>query len=41
MGSQYTEWTNSWEEFFTNSIKKGFEAELKSQGSDPEIQLSK
>jgi protein-ribulosamine 3-kinase len=34
---QYTEWTDSWEEFFTNSIKKGFEAELKSQGSDPEI----
>ena len=34
---QYTEWSDSWEEFFTNSIKKVFEAELKSQGSDPEI----
>jgi protein-ribulosamine 3-kinase len=34
---QYTEWSDSWEEFFTKSIKKVFELELKSQGSDPEI----
>jgi protein-ribulosamine 3-kinase len=34
---QYTEWTDSWEEFFTRSTKKVFEAELKSQGSNPEI----
>lgn len=31
---QYTEWMDSWEEFFTNSIKKVFEAELEAQGDD-------
>ena len=35
---QYTEWTDSWEEFFTNSIKLVMDNEERSQGSDPEVQ---
>lgn len=35
---QYTEWTESWEDFFSKSIQQVFEAEEKSQGSDPEVQ---
>lgn len=35
---QYTEWTDSWEEFFSNSIKRVFEFEERTHGSDPEIQ---
>lgn len=35
---QHTEWTNSWEEFFTRSIKLVFENEERSQGPDEEVQ---
>lgn len=35
---QYTEWTESWEDFFTKSIKLVMENEERSQGSDPEVQ---
>ena len=35
---QYTEWTDSWEEFFTRSIKLVMDNEERSQGSDPEVQ---
>lgn len=35
---QYTEWTDSWEDFFTKSIKKVMDNELKSQGSDDEVE---
>jgi protein-ribulosamine 3-kinase len=35
---QYTEWTDSWEDFFSKSIQLVFEAEEKSQGPDPELQ---
>ncbi|KAL8933235.1 MAG: hypothetical protein Q9216_006458 [Gyalolechia sp. 2 TL-2023] len=35
---QYTEWTNSWEEFFTQSIKLVFENEEITQGPDEEVQ---
>lgn len=35
--AQYTEWTDSWEEFFTKSIKKVFAAEEKAQGFDAEV----
>ncbi|KAL8993738.1 MAG: hypothetical protein Q9169_006120 [Polycauliona sp. 2 TL-2023] len=34
---QYTEWTESWEDFFTKSIRLVFENEERSQGSDPEV----
>lgn len=35
---QYTEWTDSWEDFFTKSITLVMDNEEKSQGSDPEMQ---
>jgi len=35
---QYTEWTDSWEDFFTKSIKKVMDNELESQGSDDEVE---
>ncbi|KAL8832975.1 MAG: hypothetical protein Q9170_004611 [Blastenia crenularia] len=35
---QYTEWTASWEDFFTQSIKRVFVNEEKSQGPDEEVQ---
>ena len=35
---QHTDWCDSWEEFFAQSIKKVFINEEKSQGTDPEIQ---
>ncbi len=35
---QHTEWTDSWEDFFTKSIKTVFENEQRSQGSDEELQ---
>ena len=35
---QYTEWTNTWEEFFSNSIRLVFDNELRSQGPDEEIE---
>jgi protein-ribulosamine 3-kinase len=35
---QYTTWTDSWEEFFYNSIKRVFEFEEKMHGIDPEVQ---
>lgn len=34
---QYTEWTETWEEFFSNSIRLVFENEEKSQGFDEEV----
>lgn len=34
---QYTEWTETWEEFFSNSIRRVFENEEKSQGYDEEV----
>lgn len=34
---QYTEWTESWEEFFTEYTKKVFAAEEEAQGFDPEV----
>ncbi len=35
---QYTEWSDSWEEFFSNSIKRVFEFEERTHGPDPEMQ---
>ena len=35
--SQYTEWTETWEESFSNSIRRVFENEEKSQGYDEEV----
>jgi protein-ribulosamine 3-kinase len=35
---QYTEWTDSWEEFFYNSLKLVFHYEAKMHGLNPEIQ---
>ncbi|KAL9609574.1 MAG: hypothetical protein Q9167_005667 [Letrouitia subvulpina] len=35
---QYTEWHDSWEDFFSNSIKAVFEMEEQMQGPDPEVQ---
>ncbi|KAL8670998.1 MAG: hypothetical protein Q9168_004490 [Polycauliona sp. 1 TL-2023] len=35
---QFTEWTDSWEVFFTKSIKLVFDNEERSQGPDPEVQ---
>ena len=35
---QYTEWTDSWEDFFAKSMKLVMDNEEKSQGPDPEIQ---
>lgn len=35
---QYTEWTDSWEDFFTKSIRTVFENEERSQGPDEEVQ---
>ena len=35
--AQYTGWEESWEEFFTKSIKQNMTNEEKSQGSDPEM----
>ena len=35
---QYTEWTDSWEDFFSKSIRLVMENEEKSQGHDPEVQ---
>jgi protein-ribulosamine 3-kinase len=35
---QYTEWTDSWEEFFANSIKRVFEFEERTHGPDAELQ---
>lgn len=34
---QYTEWTETWEEFFSRSIRRVFENEEKSQGYDEEV----
>lgn len=34
---QYTEWTDSWEEFFANSLKRVFELEEKTHGPDKEL----
>lgn len=35
---QYTDWCDSWEEFFSNSIHMVMENERRSQGDDPEVQ---
>lgn len=35
---QYTEWTDSWEDFFTKSFELVMSNEQKSQGPDPEMQ---
>lgn len=35
---QFTEWTDSWENFFTKSITTVFENEERSQGPDEEVQ---
>ena len=35
---QYTEWTDSWEVFFSESTRLVMQNEEKSQGSDPELQ---
>ncbi|KAI9705291.1 MAG: hypothetical protein M1820_005290 [Bogoriella megaspora] len=35
---QYTDWCDSWEEFFSKSIRRVMENEERSQGSDPEVQ---
>jgi len=35
--SKYTAWTDSWEEFFSNSLKHVFEIEEKMHGSDKEL----
>lgn len=35
---QHTDWTISWEQFFTESLKKAFVREEKVHGSDPDIQ---
>ena len=35
---QYTEWTDSWEKFFTNSLKTVMDNELKSQGPNEEVE---
>lgn len=35
---QHTEWCDSWEDFFSKSIKRVMENEENSQGPDPEIQ---
>ena len=35
---QYTEWTDSWEDFFTKSMKLVMDNEERSQGPDPEVQ---
>ena len=34
---QYTEWTKTWEEFFSHSIRRVFENEERSQGYDKEV----
>lgn len=34
---QYIEWTDSWEEFFANSLKRVFEYEEKKHGPDKEL----
>lgn len=34
---QYTKWTETWEEFFSNSIRRVFENEEMSQGYDEEV----
>lgn len=34
---QYTEWTDSWEEFFTKSIERVFEFEERTHGPDDEL----
>lgn len=34
---QYTAWTDSWEEFFANSLKRVFEFEEKTHGPDKEL----
>ncbi|KAI4164977.1 MAG: hypothetical protein LQ342_001253 [Letrouitia transgressa] len=36
---QYTNWHNSWEDFFSSSIKAVFDMEEQMQGPDPEVQL--
>jgi hypothetical protein len=36
---QYTEWTDSCEEFFANSLKQVFEYEEKSHGLDKELKI--
>ena len=35
---QYSEWTDSWEEFFSKSFRLVMENEERSQGPDPEVQ---
>ncbi|KAI4173453.1 MAG: hypothetical protein LQ348_006584 [Seirophora lacunosa] len=35
---QFTEWTESWEDFFTKSIRMVFDNEERSQGPDKEVQ---
>ena len=34
---QYTDWCDTWEEFFSNSMRLVMENEERSQGSDPEV----
>ena len=36
---QHTEWTDSWEEFFSNSIKHIFDLEEKTHGVDKELKV--
>lgn len=36
---QYTDWTDSWEEFFTKSLKLVMDNEEASQSPDPEVQI--
>jgi protein-ribulosamine 3-kinase len=36
---QYTEWTESWEDFFTNSLRHVFEFEEKTHGLDRELKV--
>lgn len=35
---QYVEWTDTWEEFFSNSLRLVYENELRSQGPDAELE---
>lgn len=35
---QYTDWTDSWEDFFSRSFRLVMENEERSQGPDPEVQ---
>jgi protein-ribulosamine 3-kinase len=35
---QYTEWTDTWEDFFTKSLKQVMDYEIESQGHDDEVE---